>query len=243
MTALLALIGLAAASEPEAAFPSSPPIGIDDAETVEAGHVEVNLTAGWSGRAEGWESEAPLVDGNLGLSDNVHINAEIPLVIQGGAGGLSAALGNAAVACKVRILHRPGLQLAIHPALDLPSFHQEPGATGEPLVLTLPAVVDAALGSGGLGLGAQLAHTWAPSTGEHGWGAALGLAHPLGETGVLMGDLTLETDGRLSPGEAWGELGYVREGLFGREGLTLLSSAGLSVGGEAEALLGVQLAR
>jgi len=240
---ILALVGLARAEAPvEATFPSSPPTSIDDAETVEKGHVEVNLTAGFAGRRGAWESEAPLIDGNLGVSDNIHVNAEIPLVFGVREDGFGLGLGHAAVASKIRLVHGDRVQLAVHPAVDLPAL---PWGAWErsPLELTLPAVIDVALGSGGLGMGVQLAHAWTPSTSEHGWSADLGLAHPLGAQGAGMLNLAGEADGTFSSAEGWLELGYVREALFGRDGVTLLSSAGLSTAGELEALLGVQLAR
>ena len=241
---LLLLASLARAEEPvEAAFPSSPPTSIDDAETVERGHVEVNLTAGFAGRAGAWESETPLIDGNLGVSDNIHINAEIPLVFGVREDGFGLGLGHAAVASKIRFVHTDRVQAAIHPAIDLPSMPWGAWEPDSPLSLTLPAVVDVALGQGGLGLGVQLAHTWAPVSGEHSWSGDLGLAHPLGQDGTGMLNLALEAAGDLSSGEGWLELGYVRESLFGVEGLSLLSSAGVSNGGELEALLGVQVAR
>ena len=50
MTPLLFFVALARAeSQVEPLFPSSPPLSIDDAETVEKGHWELNLTAGLAG--------------------------------------------------------------------------------------------------------------------------------------------------------------------------------------------------
>lgn len=244
MLAAVALVtGVAfAADGGEASFPSSPPISIDDTETVEKGHVEINLTAGFSGNRNAWESEAPLIDGNYGLTDNIHVNAEIPLVVGADEGQVGAGLGNAAVAVKLRVLHKERVQLAFHPALDLPPLPVGAFDPSGTLSFTLPVVMDVTLGEGGTGLGVQLAHTFTAGLADDTWSAALGLAHPLGETGDLMFDATLETDSHLLPGEAWFEAGYVRGDLFNQEWLTLLSSAGLSTQHNVGLLLGVQVA-
>lgn len=231
LAAIVWLTHLALAAEGvEASFPSSPPISIDDTETVEKGHVEINLTAGLAGSRTNWEAEAPLLDGNVGVTDNIHINAEIPFVFGAEDGQPSSGLGDAGIAVKLRVLHQERVQLALHPAIALPH-----------LSLTVPVVLDVALGQGGTGLGLQLAHTFTPGLEEDTWSAAVGLAHPLGDTGDLMFDLTAEADTHLQLGECWGELGYVRGDLFHQEWLTLLSSAGLSTQHNASALLGVQL--
>lgn len=242
LAAVTLVTGLAFAAEGvEASFPSSPPLSIDDTETVEKGHVEINLTAGFSGNGISWESETPLIDGNYGVTDNIHVNAEIPFVVGADDGQRSSGLGNAAVAVKLRVLHKERVQLAFHPAVEFPSLPVGAYDEGGSLSLTVPVVMDVALGQRETGLGVQLARTFTKGLADDSWSAAVGLAHPLGETGDLMFDVTVEADSHLALGESWTEVGYVRGDLFGKEWLTLLSAAGLSTQHNASALLGVQL--
>ncbi len=225
-------------TEVEPAYPSSPPISIDDAETVERGHVEINLTMGAEGGAEGWSTESPLVDANYGLTDNIHVNAEIPLTLVGGAAPVSVGLGQAAVAVKVRLVHLPKLQLAVHPAVALPpipSVSVEPDA---PVTFTLPVVLDVALGDTGAGVGVQLSRTFSP---EGAWGAAVGFATPVADGSVVMFDYTQDAAADLTLGEGWFEVGFVHERLFGAEALTLLTSLGRSTEGGSAAMVGVQV--
>lgn len=212
----------------EAAFPSSPPISIDDTETVEKHHLELNLTLGFSGKAGAWESEAPLIDGNYGLSDNVHINAEIPYTFGQSEGQWTQGLGDAAIAIKYRFVHQEQFAWAIHPELAF-----SPMGEGH-LAFTLPIVMNVAIGNKGLGMGLQVSHTFQADADS--WGAALGLSHPLGEKGAWMVDYSQEAEG-------WLEVGYVRDEIFGMPAWTLLSSVGRSTQGNTSALLGLQFAK
>lgn len=231
----------------EAVYPSSPPLSIDDAETVEKHHAEVNLTLGFTGGRDGWEAEAPLVDANYGLTENVHVNAEIPLVLSGADGAVTAGLGRGAAAVKVRFVHTDRVQLAVHPAVELPPL---PGVSADregTASVTLPVVLDVALGPSGAGLGVQLSHTFTGTTGaegwgaEDGWGAAVGFATPLATGTVLGFDYTQEAAADVTLGEGWFEAGLVHERLFGSEALTLLASLGRSTEGRTAAMLGVQV--
>lgn len=225
----------------ELAYPSSPPISIDDAETVERGHCEINLTVGWSGSPDAWEAEAPLVDANLGITDNIHVNAEIPYLVGADGGGVASGLGTAAVAVKVRVLHRDRVQVALHPAVELPPIPGVGLEEGGSWRVTVPVVLDLAVGSGGSGVGFQLARSFTGAARDDTWGAAVGFATPLSDTSVLMFDYTQESAADLSFGEGWFEVGFVRERLFGSEHLTLLSSLGRSTWNNSAAMLGVQV--
>lgn len=225
----------------EAAYPSSPPISIDDAETVEKHHAEINSTVGLAGGRNAWEAEAPLVDANYGVTDNIHVNAEIPFVLAGGDGDLGTGFGRGAFAVKVRVLHTERAQLAIHPAVEFPPLPAVSlDATGSASV-TLPAVLDLAVGRGGSGVGMQVSRTFTGSTADDAWGAAVGFATPLSPSSVLMFDYTQEATAGLSFGEGWCEVGYVHERLFGSDHLTLLSALGRSTEGNSAAMLGVQV--
>ncbi len=241
MTPLLFFVALARAeSQVEPLFPSSPPLSIDDAETVEKGHWELNLTAGLAGEAKEWEAEVPLVDANVGLTDNIHVNAEIPYVVQSGESGMETGLGRGAVAVKVRLLHKQRVQFAIHPAVELPPLPKvSVDASGGPTV-TLPVVLDVALGQSGVGLGIQLARSLTGARREDAWSGCVGLASPVGPGSVLMVDYTQDASAGGVFQEGWFEVGYVREALFGSEHLTLLSAVGRSTMGASRALLGVQ---
>jgi hypothetical protein len=218
---------------PEVAFPSSPPLSIDDAETVEPRAFEINLTAGWTGDGDAWEAETPLVDVNYGLTGDIHVNAEVPLVEAGGRGtATTVGLGAPAVAVKLRVLHRERVSLAFHPAVEFPA--------GVAPIATLPVVLDVALGRTGTGLGVALAHAFTSPLSDDAWSADVGLAHALGG-GDLMIDYAQTADIRGRPGEGWLEAGFVHDRLFGSDHLTLLSSLGVSTHADASALLGVQV--
>jgi hypothetical protein len=237
----LARAGSPVEAEVEPAFPSSPPLSIDDAETVEKGGWELNLTAGFAGKGREWEAEAPLVDANVGITDNIHVNAEIPFVVQADESGMDTGLGRGAVAVKLRLLHKRRLQLAIHPAVELPPLPKvSVDNSGGPTV-TLPAVLDVALGQSGVGLGLQLARSFTGARGEDAWSACVGLASPLGSNSVLMVDYAQDLSVRGRFGEGWFELGYVGGQLFGSDHLTLLSSVGRSTAGDSRAQLGIQV--
>lgn len=231
--------GVAVAAEPS--FPSSPPISIDDAETVEAGHVEVNLTAGGVVGAGGWEAEAPLVDANLGITGDIHINAEIPLAFAGSGKGTDVGLGQAAVAVKVRVLHRDRVQLALHPAVELPPIPAVAVDPGGSWSVTLPVVLDMAVGDTGAGVGVEVGHTFTPGLADDTWQAMVGFATPLDAETVLMFDYAQEA-GMTGPlGEGWFEAGLTHERLFGSDHLTLLTSLGRSTEGRTAAMVGVQV--
>lgn len=225
----------------EPVYPSSPPTSIDDAETVEKGHCEVNLTAGFSGNAKSWEAEAPLVDANLGLTDNIHVNAEIPYVLTGEGGAVSTGLGRGALAVKVRVLHLERVQLAFHPAVEFPPIPAVSVEAHGSASFTLPVVLDFAVGDRGAGVGVQLSHTFTGTWANDGWGAAVGFATPLDDSSALMFDYTQEATANLAFGEGWFEVGYVHENLFGSEHLTLLSSLGRSTQDNTAAMLGIQV--
>ena len=238
---LAAWIGAARADEPEPSYPSSPPISIDDAETVEAGHAEINLTAGGTVGRDGWELEAPLVDANLGLTSNIHVNAEMPLAFAGGTSPTAIGLGQAAVAVKWRLLHRDRVQIALHPAVELPPI---PGVAAAPSgrpSLTLPVVVDLAVGPSGAGVGLELAHTFTGTWVDDGWQAMAGFATPLSDGTALMFDYAQEAGATGVLGEGWFEAGLVHERLFGSEHLTLLASLGRSTEARSAAMIGVQV--
>lgn len=231
----------ARAAEIEASYPSSPPISIDDAETVEPGHAEINLTIGGVFAKDAWEAEAPLVDANLGLTRDIHVNAEMPLALAGTAAGASVGLGQAAVAVKWRVVHRDRVQVALHPALVLPPL---PGVALDPAAgasLTVPVVVDLAVGGSGAGVGLELAHTFTGTWKADGWQAMAGFATPLGAGTVLMFDYAQEADAVGALGEGWFEAGLVHERLFGSEHLTLLASLGRSTAARTAAMVGVQV--
>lgn len=230
---MITLLSLAFAEEAE--FPSSPPIGIDDAETVEKGHAEINVTLGFSGTREEWETELPLVDANYGLTDNIHVNAEIPWVVTGEGTGL----GRGAAAVKLRVLHRERVSLALHPAVEFPPIPKVSLESAGSVSFTLPVVLDVAVGDHGGGLGIQCSHTFAAD--GDGWGAAVGFATPLADGHVLMVDYTQEATAALELEEGWFEVGYVQEGLFNNPHLTLLSALGRSTQGRSSAMVGVQL--
>lgn len=233
--------GAAPVGEVEASYPSSPPIGIDDAETVERGHAEINLTAGVSGGPGGWEAETPLLDANLGVTDNIHVNAEIPFVVAGDGAGVASGLGRGAFAVKVRVFHRDRAQVALHPSIELPPIPAGSVERAGAISVRLPAVVDVALGERGAGAGFQVARTFTGSAGADQWDAAAGFATPLGPGGVLMFDYTQEASANLVLGEGWFEVGYVHEALFGSEHLALLASLGRSTQGGSAAMVGVQV--
>ncbi|MEQ1506033.1 MAG: hypothetical protein ABMB14_27625 [Myxococcota bacterium] len=217
----------------EVSFPSSPPLSIDDASTVDKGAFEINLTAGVAGGLAAWESETPLVDVNYGLTDDIHLNAEVPLVEAGGRGTTpTVRLGAPALAMKVRVLNHDRASLAFHPAVEFPA--------GVAPIATLPVVLDLAVGRSGTGLGVELAHEFTSPLSADGWIAAIGFAHPVGG-GDLMLDYAQSADLKVRLGEGWFEAGFARGRLFGSDSLTLLSSAGISTAVNVSALLGVQV--
>jgi hypothetical protein len=245
MAPAIASVGTGPVDAPvEVSFPSSPPISIDDTETVGRHHCELNLTVGFSGRPGSWETEAPLLDANFGLTDDIHVNAEIPYVFGVEDGAAKHGLGNAAVAVKLRVIHRERIQFAFHPAVALPplpggvSYEAHAGVS-----LTLPVVVDVAVGDRGAGVGFQLSRTFTGVARADDWGAAIGIASPVGACGALLFDYVQHAGPDRALGEGWLEVGYVRGNLFGSEHLTLLSSLGRSTYGNTSGLLGVQISR
>lgn len=228
------LLAAAVAFAGEAAYPSSPPLSIDDAETVEKGHVEVNLSVGLEASADGWEVEAPLVDANLGVAKGVHLNAEVPLVETADGVGL----GNVAAAVKIVVLDRPTCRLSIHPEVGFPAF---PGIGADPSAsweATLPVIFDVALGDGGLGLGVEVAHTFTGTWADDDWTGMIGLGMPVSDDVALMVDYTQDASMELRPTDGWFEAGATI-GLG--EHATGLVSAGRSTTDGARAFLGVQL--
>jgi len=226
----------------EASYPSSPPLSIDDAETVEKHHVEINLTVGLAGNRRAWEAEAPLIDANYGLTDNIHVNAEIPFVLAAEEGERGTGLGRGAVAVKVRLLHTDRVQLAVHPAVELPPLPAVSVEAKGSASVTLPVVLDVAVGDRGVGIGIQASRTFTGAAGDDAWGAAVGAATPLSASSVLMFDYTQEATADLALGEGWFEVGLVHEKLLGSEHLTLLCSLGRSTEGNTAAMTGVQIA-
>ena len=222
-------------------YPSSPPISIDDAETVEKGHVEINLTAGISAGRASWEVETPLVDANLGLTDNIHINAEIPYVLAAEGGQAGSGLGRGAFAVKVRVLHKDRVQLAFHPSVEFPPVPAISLDDAGSFSVRVPVVLDFAIGVGGAGAGIQLARTFTGASATDTWDATVGFATPLAESSVLMFDYTQEAAATVVFGEGWFEVGYVQDNLFGSAHLTLLSSLGRSTRNNSAAMLGVQI--
>lgn len=241
LAAVLLALAPAHAGDVEAAYPSGPPISIDDAETVEPEHAEINVTVGGVVGGGRWEAAAPLVDANLGLTGNIHVNAEMPLAIIGDAGGAAVGLGQAAVAVKVRVVHRDRVQIALHPAVDLPSI---PGAGVDPTAgasLTVPVVLDLAVADTGAGVGLELAHTFTGTWSADGWQALAGFATPLAPGTVLMFDYAQEAGATGALGEGWFEAGLVYERLFGSDHLTMLTSLGCSTEARTAAMVGVQV--
>ena len=237
---LLWMLSTADAGEP-ASFPSSPPIGIDDTETVEKHHCEINFTVGFSGRPGNWEAETPLIDGNYGLTDNIHVNAEIPYVVGAEDGSPNHGIGRGAVAVKVRVLHQERLQLAFHPAVEFPPLPVGSYEKSGVATVTIPVVLDLAVGEHGAGVGIQFSRSFNGLSLDGDWGAALGFASPLNDESDILFDYTQQADPLLRFGEGWFEVGYVHGNLFGSEHLTLLSSVGRSTQGNTSVLLGVQV--
>ena len=238
---IAALLGLwmGATADPTPRAPSSPPLRIDDAETVEAGHAELNLSVGGVYGRSGWEAEAPLVDANLGVSPHVHINAELPLVQTGPPA--HAGLGQAAVAVKWQALRGARGALAVHPALALPAFPKGAADPGAQAALTIPVVGDLALGAAGTGLGLELARTFAADPAEGGWEAMAGLATPVAEAADLMVDYAQEAGPTGAPGEGWLEVGFVQDHLFGRDPVALFAAGALSTEAQRALTIGVQI--
>ena len=103
----------------------SPPMITDDPGTPARGEWEINIGVSTSHLSGVHESEAPLLDINYGLRDNVQLKYEIPWVVLEQEGTRSG-LGNSLVGVKWRFVDQgePGWQISVYPQVE---FHN-PGS-------------------------------------------------------------------------------------------------------------------
>jgi len=238
VVSVLVLSRVAAATE--AVFPG-PPVTIDDAETVEPKHLELNLTTSYSVRRAGWEGELLRVDANYGVLENVHVNVEVPFVVALDDDTHRRGFGTGSLALKLRLVHTETVQFTFHPALALAPFANVSADPQGETSFTLPAVLDLALGHEGAGLGLQLSRSFARTAADDTWGAAIGFASPVGDRASVMLDYAHTATPELRLRDGWFEAAFLRARLFGSEHLTLLTALGYSVYNHGMALVGVRV--
>jgi hypothetical protein len=181
------------------------------------------------------------VDVNYGLTEDIHVNGEMPYILGEDAGANISGFGRAALAVKFRILRFDNFQIAIHPALEFPPLPIASVDSHGDFHYYLPVVFDFALGHTASGIGIQVSRSINQNGQDDIWGGILGIAGPIKFGEKLMMDFSEEIDSQFKLGEGWLEISYVRNQVFGIAYVNLLSTMGISTIGNFTAMLGLQL--
>lgn len=197
--------------------------------------VEVSVSTGWSGRPRSWQADAVSLGASFRLSDAFAVMAQGSYAVGSDRHVVRGGLGPASFALDVRPLLTNRIQLSLQPQLTL---------VGPSLTVTLPVLLDVALGDAGAGLQVELGRglTTGGSSGawaDGSWGAGVTVAAPLGDVSTVMLGYSQQADAGLALGEGWIQAGYARA--LGADAVTLLCSLGRSTAGNSAASLGVSV--
>lgn len=160
-----------------------PPMLTDDPGTPARGEWEINLA--WTVAHTSRESshEAPLLDVNYGLRDNLQLNYEVAWrVLRDAESGSRSGAGNSLLGVKWRFFDggEDGWQISAHPQLELrnPGSHSVERGVAEPGTgVLLPFQFRKGLGP--FDVDFELGRSWR-SDGEGGWSGGIVVGRPLG---------------------------------------------------------------
>lgn len=236
----IALVGLARAQ-------AGPPLVTDDPSTPGDGKFELNLATTLDRVGDAGTFEAPLLDLNYGVGDDLQLKYELPWVwLDDGdsANGLGRSL--AGVKWRLRDDSERGFAFSIYPQVEFEnpgsdSAHRGIVDPGTDLILPIELAHDFGAFDGVFEAGYVLREDEADE-----WFAGLAGAFPATEGIELAAEIRMESDGPVSDAIGFGNFG-VRASLS--ESSTLLASAGSGLWSAGEeptpgllAYLGVQFA-
>src|SRR5258706_8003817 len=120
-----------------------PPMVTDDPVTVEKGHWEINNALTWEHTSSSDAFETPLEDFNYGISDNIHIKYEMPIVLIHNEGSpVIGGIGKTSIGSKVRFYNneKRHISFSTFPAFsfNILSSSSERGITDEGIEFVLP---------------------------------------------------------------------------------------------------------
>lgn len=119
--------------------PQSPPLVIDDPGTPGCGQWEINVTFDIDSAKGEKHIEAPLLDINYGIGDNLQLKFEVPNQLDQLEKGTESGLGNGKLGVKYLFYSNPktNIEVAFYPQVEIPTSHSEPGhEINLPLLLT-----------------------------------------------------------------------------------------------------------
>ena len=96
---------------------AGPPMITDDPDTPEKGHWEINVAYTAEKRGDAWTMEAPLLDLNYGLFDNVQLKLEGPYLLSSEGSHRHSDFGNLEAGVKWRFLdqEKDGISVSTYP--------------------------------------------------------------------------------------------------------------------------------
>lgn len=182
-----------------------PPLLTDDPGTPGDGRFEVNLAITTEGDGDGRSWEAPLLDFNYGLGENVQLKYEVPWVfVDEHDDDARNGLGNSLVGVKWRFLDARGREpsMSIYPQVGFVNPGSSSGDRGiaEPgTSLLLPLQIEWDLGDGdvgGIGLGVEVGRQFS-DVGDDGWIAGVAVSRFLDERFELLAEVHGEAEAGL----------------------------------------------
>ena len=130
---------------------AGPPLLTDDTGTPGDKHWEINIAFALDKRHREATYEAPILDFNYGVGDNVQFKYEVPwLVVHENGSGTKSGLGNSVAGVKWRFLdqERNGLNMSVYPQFEFnnPTASADRGLVAEGTNLLLPVQVSKKFG-------------------------------------------------------------------------------------------------
>ncbi|HMG53344.1 MAG TPA: hypothetical protein VK601_07675 [Kofleriaceae bacterium] len=173
--------------------PGSPPLDVDDPGTPGCNGWEINVvTSGEFGHAQ--DFEAPLLDINYGVGDNIQLKFEVPYLLSKADGASSHGVGPAEIGIKHRFYEDESHErsLAFYPQVEfaIPGTAVAEGEEGSGVMTKLPLLFStriAETGKGNVMLTANAAYNLSTLEGTESYvSAALGVGFPLLSKVALM---------------------------------------------------------
>jgi hypothetical protein len=172
---------------------AGPPMITDDPAVPGSGNWEVNVALTGSHSADAWEGEAPLLDINYGVGENIQLKYEVPIVVQHEEVTRSG-LGNSMAGVKW-LFHdaagEDGWVISTYPQVEFrnPGSHSvRRGLAEEGTDFFLPLEFERSFGS--VVFGAEVGHDFrSRSRGGDGWAGGIVLGTEIREGTELMAEL------------------------------------------------------
>ncbi len=145
--------------------PQSPPLGVDDPGTAGCNTWETNVLVDGDISHEEKSWEAPLLDINYGIGDNLQVKLEIPWLVAKANEKSQSALGNSKTGIKYHFYSQKtaDLELAIYPQIQFASIGskaEDKGLESSGSIVSLPLIIGMTVGKstyGDIKLGINMA--------------------------------------------------------------------------------------